>query len=114
MALHECYRYIGWHSEISRQPSRSGKRPEEREKKMEFSFYKGTAINKGGVMPYIDPCTATAYFTAAALENRVDNITELDRPGINHIIVSVLPDRWHIEQVGGYSYEDGLFTIVCA
>ena len=86
----------------------------ERENEMEFSFYKGTAINKGGVMPYIDPCTATTYFTAAALANRVDNISELDRPGINHIVVSVLPDRWHIEQVGGYSYEDGLFTIVCA
>lgn len=81
---------------------------------MEFSFYKGTAINKGGVMPYIDPCTATTYFTAAALANRVDNISELDRPGINHIVVSVLPDRWHIEQVGGYSYEAGLFAVVCA
>ena len=81
---------------------------------MESSFYKGTAINKGGAMPYIDPCTATTYFTAAALANRVDNISELDRPGINHIVVSVLPDRWHIEQVGGYSYEAGLFTVVCA
>lgn len=79
---------------------------------MEFNFYKGTAVNKGGEMPWIDVTTNTAYMSKESLVNRCDNIEALEIKGINNIVISIYPDKWHIEQVGGYTHEDGLFTIV--
>lgn len=75
---------------------------------MEYNFYKGSAINKGGVMPYVDSRTNIAYFSTECLNN-ADNKEVLTVEGITNIVVSVYPDYLHIETIGGYTYEDGLF-----
>jgi hypothetical protein len=82
--------------------------PEQEGKKMEYNFYKGSAINKGGVMPYVDSRTNIAYFSTECLNN-ADNKEVLTVEGITNIVVSVYPNYLHIEQIGGYTYESGLF-----
>lgn len=75
-------------------------------------YCKTTVINHGGELPYIDHLDGAALLSCEKIAERCDNPDMLKKDGINHIVIGIYPDHWHIEQVSGYSYEEGMFCEV--
>lgn len=64
--------------------------------------------DKGNV-PWVDPTNDNAYLHVAELYTNADNPQVLKQRGINHLVISVYEDHWHITQVCGYTPEHGLY-----
>lgn len=64
----------------------------------------------GGYIPYIDPVNCCAFLRASEIRELADNPDVISQRGVNHLVIEVYPDRWHVSQVGGYTPENGMFT----
>ena len=86
------------------------------ERRKWLDTYTATIIQhgEGGNIPWEDPITGNAYVTVAEIEANADNaLVMTNRVGVNHLVIAVYPDRWHIMQVCGYDPGKGLFAKLC-
>lgn len=66
--------------------------------------------DKAGNVPYVDPTSGNAYLYSCEVEANTDNPKALQEPGINHLVIAVYRDHWHVEQVCGYTPEIGSYV----
>ena len=65
-----------------------------------------------GNVPYVDPTTCNAYLYAEEIEANADNPEVIREHGVNHLVIAVYRDHWHIAQVSGYPPDRGTFVKV--
>lgn len=66
--------------------------------------------DEAGNVPYVDPTNCNAYLYFDEIEANTDNPEVMREPGVNHLVIAVYRDHWHIVQVGGYTPERGMYT----
>lgn len=71
------------------------------------------SYGEGGNIPRVYHEDACARVTAAEVKENADNASVIDVEGVNHLVITVYSDHWHIESVSGYTPEKGTFTIPC-
>ena len=64
----------------------------------------------GGNVPWIDPINCCAFLYPAEIDANADNPEVIRQDGVNHLVISVYPDHWHVSQVGGYTPDRGMYT----
>lgn len=63
--------------------------------------------------PWVDPTNCNAYLTPEEIKANADNAEVIYEEGANHLVISVYADRWHVEQVSGYTPDRGMFITEC-
>ena len=66
--------------------------------------------DEAGNVPYVDPTNCCTHLYAAEVEANADNPEVMQEPGVNHLVIAVYRDHWHIVQVGGYTPDRGMYT----
>ena len=62
-----------------------------------------------GNVPYVDSTNLNAYLYYDEIAANADNPEAAHGPGVNHLVVAVYRDHWHIVQVSGYTPDIGMF-----
>lgn len=64
-----------------------------------------------GNVPYVDHTNENAYLYFDEIEANADNAEVMaQEPGVNHLVIAVYRDHWHIVQVCGYTPDRGVYT----
>lgn len=63
--------------------------------------------------PYVNPVDCLALLTPEEIEANADNAEVIHRPGVNHLVIEVFADHWHVAQVGGYTPDGGMYIEIC-
>jgi hypothetical protein len=66
--------------------------------------------DEAGNVPYVDPVNCCAYLYVSEIAANADNPEAMQEPGVNHLVIAIYRDHWHIAQVGGYTPERGMYT----
>ena len=76
--------------------------------------FKASLVVKEGAdetaVPWVNPVTHTSHISIGQLWDNADNCEVLEQDGINNLVVVIMPEKWHIAQVSGYTADRGLYT----
>lgn len=75
-------------------------------------FFTATILvhDEAGNVPCVDHTNGNAYLHRDEIEANVDNPEVMQEPGINHFVIAVHRDHWHVVQVWGYTTERGMYA----